>query len=48
MYRMRANETPGYWTVEEFISNEFCGAWHALFSSSHDVCTAFIRKGVMP
>lgn len=41
-FRVR-NVGGGYWTVEEFISNQFCGHWHALLTSSHDSCRAYVR-----
>jgi len=42
-FRVR-NAGGGYWTVEEFISNQFCGHWHALFTSSYDVCAAYVQR----
>lgn len=42
-FRIR-NAGCDYWTVEEFISNQFCGHWHALFTSSHDYCAAYVRR----
>jgi hypothetical protein len=42
MFRIRA-AGDGYWTVEEFISNEFCGHWHALITSSRASCDAYVR-----
>lgn len=42
-FRIRNTDTTGYWTVEEYISNEFCGAWHALFTSTHEQCTTYVQ-----
>lgn len=44
MFRIKITNTPGYWTVEEYISNAFGGAWHAILTSSYDYCANYVKR----